>query len=101
AAGHRRPLARLIANHRLIATDGVGFCVLFTQVAMFTYVTFLLAEPPYHLSAAALGSLFVVYLVGAVVTPFAGRWIDVSGHRTALGAGVAIGLAGALLTLAP
>jgi YNFM family putative membrane transporter len=36
-----------------------------------------------------------------VVTPFAGRWIDVSGHRSALGAGVAIGLAGALLTLAP
>jgi MFS transporter, YNFM family, putative membrane transport protein len=101
AAGHRRSVARLIVNRRLIATDGVGFCVLFTQVAMFTYVTFLLADPPYHLSTAALGSLFVVYLVGAVVTPFAGRWIDVSGHRAALGSGVAIGLAGALLTLLP
>jgi MFS transporter, YNFM family, putative membrane transport protein len=101
AAGHRRSVVRLIVNRRLIATDGVGFCVLFTQVAMFTYVTFLLADPPYHLSTAALGSLFVVYLVGAVVTPFAGRWIDVSGHRAALGSGVAIGLAGALLTLAP
>jgi YNFM family putative membrane transporter len=101
ATGHGRSVARLIVNRRLIATDGVGFCVLFTQVAMFTYVTFLLADPPYHLSAAALGSLFVVYLLGAVVTPFAGRWIDVSGHRTALGSGVAVGLAGALLTLAP
>jgi predicted MFS family arabinose efflux permease len=100
-SGHGRSLTRLILNRRLIATDGVGFCVLFTQVAMFTYVTFLLADPPYHLSTAALGSLFVVYLVGAVVTPFAGRWIDVSGHRAALGCGVAIGLAGALLTLAP
>jgi YNFM family putative membrane transporter len=101
AEGHRRSVARLIANRRLIATDGVGFCVLFTQVAMFTYVTFLLADPPYRLSTAALGSLFVVYLLGAVVTPFAGRWIDVSGHRVALACGVAIGLAGALLTLLP
>jgi len=101
ADGHGRSVARLILNRRLIATDGVGFCVLFTQVAMFTYVTFLLADPPYHLSTAALGSLFVVYLVGAVVTPFAGRWIDASGHRAALASGVAIGLAGALLTLLP
>jgi MFS transporter, YNFM family, putative membrane transport protein len=101
AAGHGRSVARLIVNRRLIATDGVGFCVLFTQVAMFTYVTFLLADPPYRLSTAALGSLFVVYLVGAMVTPFAGRWIDVSGHRAALASGVAIGLAGALLTLLP
>ena len=37
------------------ATNVVGFCVLFTQVAMFTYVTFLLADSPYHLSTAALG----------------------------------------------
>ena len=39
---------------------------------MFTYVTFHLSEPPYSLSTAALGWLFVVYLVGAAVTPLAG-----------------------------
>jgi predicted MFS family arabinose efflux permease len=99
--GHRQSVARLIVNRRLIATDGVGFCVLFSQVAMFTYVTFLLSDPPYRLSTAALGWLFVVYLVGAVVTPFAGRWIDLSGHRVALASGVGIGVAGALLTLSP
>ena len=90
---------RLLRNRQLVATNAIGFCVLFTQVAMFTYVTFHLAAPPYGLSTAALGWLFVVYLVGAAVTPFAGHWIDASGHRAGLAFGVAIGVAGALLTL--
>jgi predicted MFS family arabinose efflux permease len=95
------PLLRLLSSRRLVATDIVGFCVLFTQVAMFTYVTFHLEAPPYGLGTAALGSLFVVYLIGAAVTPVAGRWIDRYGHRAGLAAGMALGLGGALMTLAP
>jgi predicted MFS family arabinose efflux permease len=91
----------LLRNRRLMATCAVGFSVLFTQVAMFTYVTFHLAAPPYSLSTMALAWLFVVYLVGAVVTPFAGRWIDIYGHRTGIALAMAIGGAGALLTLVP
>ena len=93
-----RPLFR---NRRLVATYGVGFCVLFTQVAMFTYVTFYLAGPPFRLSTMALGWLFTVYLVGAVATPISGRWIDVYGHRAGIASAMAIGGAGALLTLVP
>ncbi len=69
-------------NKRLATTYLVGFSVLFTQVAMFTYVTFYLAAPPFSLSTVALGWLFVVYLLGAVVTPISGYWIDRYGHRT-------------------
>ena len=101
AGGHRRSVMRLLRNRQLIATDGVGLCVLFTQVAMFTYVTFLLSDPPYNLSTAALGWLFVVYLVGAAVTPVAGHLVDARGHRAGLASGVAIGVAGAFLTLVP
>jgi predicted MFS family arabinose efflux permease len=101
AVSHRRSIARLLRNRQLIATDAVGLCVLFTQVAMFTYVTFHLSDPPYGLSTAALGWLFIVYLVGAAVTPIAGHLVDSRGHRAGLGSGVAIGVAGALLTLAP
>jgi MFS family permease len=108
-AGHAPPAAgagggsmgHLFRNRQLIATCGVGFSVLFTQVAMFTYVTFHLAAPPFSLSTVALGWLFVVYLVGAVVTPFAGHWIDRYGHRTGIASAMAIGGAGALLTLVP
>jgi len=99
--GLRYGFATLLRNRQLVATWAIGFCVLFINVAMFTYVTFHLAAPPYGLSTAALGWLFVVYLVGAVVTPLSGGWIDTYGHRVGIGAAMAIGAAGALMTLAP
>jgi MFS transporter, YNFM family, putative membrane transport protein len=101
ASGGRGSVGRLFRNRRLVATCGVGFSVLFSQVAMFTYVTFHLAAPPYSLSTVALGWLFVTYLVGAVVTPSAGRWIDRYGHRAGIASAMALGGAGALLTLVP
>ena len=92
---------RLLRNSQLRATYAIGFCVLFTNVAMFTYVTFHLAAPPFGLSTAALGWLFVVYLIGAIVTPYGGRWIDKYGHRAGLASAMGIGAIGALLTLVP
>jgi YNFM family putative membrane transporter len=97
--GHARSLLALLGNRRLVATNAVGFCVLFTQVAVFTYVTFHLGAAPYLLSTAALGWLFVVYLIGAAVTPIAGRWVDERGHRAGLRAGMTIGAAGAVVSL--
>ncbi len=94
AAGHLR-------NPQLLATYAVGFCVLFSLVATFTYVTFYLARPPFRLGSAALGSIFFVYLIGAVITPAAGAAIDRYGHRAALSAAVASGAGGVLLTLIP
>jgi len=83
----------------LLGTYAAGFCVLFTQIAMFTYVTFHLAAPPFLLSTAALGWLFAVYLAGAVVTPVSGGWINTYGYRATLAIAMAIGVAGSLLTL--
>jgi len=100
-SGQARALLDVIRNRQLVATDIVGFCVLFSQVAMFTYVTFYLEAPPYGLSTSALGWLFVVYLVGAAITPIAGRWVDSYGHRTTVTAAMAIGGSGAALTLLP
>jgi len=94
-----RDMARHLRNPRLLATCAVGFCVLFTLIATFTYVNFYLAAPPFRLGTQALGLLFTVYLVGVVVTPFAGRSIDRVGHRSALAASFAAGIAGILLTL--
>ncbi len=90
-----------LRHPKLVATDAVGFCMLCTQVAMFTYVPFRLAAPPFSLSTAALGSIFLTYLVGAVATPFAGARIDVYGHRAVLVAALAFCAAGSLLTLVP
>jgi MFS transporter, YNFM family, putative membrane transport protein len=101
AVYRRGSLQDHLRNRQLLTTYAVGFCVLFTQVAMFTYVTFHLAAPPFALSTVALGWLFVVYLVGAIATPFAGRWIDAYGHRLGIGLAMGVGAAGALATLAP
>jgi predicted MFS family arabinose efflux permease len=96
------PSSRLwsrLTSRTLLGTYAAGFCVLFTQIAMFTYVTFHLAAPPFLLSTAALGWLFAVYLAGAVVTPISGGWINAFGYRATLAIAMALGTAGSLLTL--
>lgn len=90
-----------LARPKLLAAYAVGFNVLFTLVATFTYVTFHLAEPPFSLGPVALGWIFVVYLVGAAVTPIAGRAIDRVGSRATLAAAAACGVLGVGLTLVP
>ncbi len=76
-----------------------GFNVLFSLVAMFTYITFRLSEPPFAVSADTLGCIFCVYLVGIVVTPLAGQLMARIGfRRSLLGASLSAAL-GALLTL--
>ena len=86
-------------NRQLLAAFLVGFCVLFSLVGTFTYVTFYLAAPPFGLQPAALGSIFFVYLVGVVVTPIAGRTIDRHGHRPALAASIFLSCVGIASTL--
>lgn len=93
-------LGLLAEEPRLLATCAVGFNVLFTQVATFTYVTFHLAAPPFALGPAAISGIFVVYLIGAAITPFAGRWIDRVGSRRAVATALGAALLGGLLTLA-
>src|SRR5260370_42659026 len=72
---------------------------MFSLLGTFTYVNFYLAAPPFGLSSTALGLVFVVSLVGAVVTPTAGRAIDRFGHRFALVAAFTGGATGVCLTL--
>ena len=89
-----------LRNRPLLATCLVGSCIFFSMLATFTYVNFHLAAPPFHLGTAALGYVFLVYLVGGVITPVAGRWIDRLGYRNALVGATAVGIIGVLLTLA-
>ena len=88
-------------NRQLLATYAVGGSVLLSLTATFTYVNFYLADPPFHLGPAALAMVFGVYLIGAAVTPLAGRLIDRLGFRRALLLALATGAVGILVTLAP
>ncbi|HXH38926.1 MAG TPA: MFS transporter, partial [Thermoanaerobaculia bacterium] len=92
-------MLRHLRNPRLVATYAVGFNVLFSLVAVFTYITFYLAAPPYLLTPAQLSSLFVVYLVGLIVTPLAGIGIGRAGSRPVLIAAVIASMIGLSITL--
>jgi predicted MFS family arabinose efflux permease len=100
-ADEKTNITRHLRNPQLLATYAVGFNVLFTLVATFTYITFYLAAPPFRLSPAELSALFMVYLVGLVITPLGGVWISRVGSRAALIGSVGAGIVGILLTLVP
>jgi MFS transporter, YNFM family, putative membrane transport protein len=92
-------MLRHLRNPRLIATFAVGFNVLFSLVGIFTYITFYLAAPPFRLSTEALSYLFVVYLIGLLVTPGAGYLISHVGLRIGIAGAILVSMLGVLLTL--
>jgi len=93
-------LLRHLRNADLVVTFAIGLNLLFALVAIFTYVTYHLAAPPYGLSSSALGLLFSVYLVGLVATPAGGVLLTRIDLRKGVLAAVLLMLAGVLLTLA-
>jgi MFS transporter, YNFM family, putative membrane transport protein len=65
-AGHLR-------NRRLIGAYLVGATMFFGWIGLFTYLPFLLSAPPFDLTTGPVSSVFLVYAVGVVVSPIAGR----------------------------
>ena len=100
SASVRQMLAHF-RNGQLLATYAVGFGVLFNFICTFTFVSFHLAAAPYNLSASWLGAIFVVYLVGSVLTPWTGWAVGRFGRRRLMVRVIAIWVAGIALTLAP
>ncbi len=88
-----------LRNSRLLANFGMGATALFTLVGCFTYANFYLAAAPFHLNSAQLGSIFFVYLLGVVITPQSGRFLDRFGFRHTTIVYCAMMIAGLLLTL--
>jgi predicted MFS family arabinose efflux permease len=88
-----------LRNPRLLANFGMGATALFALVGCFTYANFYLAAAPFHLNSAQLGSIFFVYLLGVVITPQAGRFLDHFGFRHTTVLYCAMMIAGLLFTL--
>jgi predicted MFS family arabinose efflux permease len=93
-------MLRHLANPQLLATYAIGFGVLFNFIAVFTYVSFLLAAPPYGFSSTLLGAVFVTYLGGAAVAPMTGWAAARLGRRRFIIVILAIWVTGTLLLLA-
>lgn len=79
----------------------LAFLLMGGFVALFNYVGFRLAAPPFSLSATVIGLLFVVYLGGILSAGWAGRLVARFGARQVLQGGIAIMLLGVVLCAAP
>jgi MFS transporter, YNFM family, putative membrane transport protein len=95
-----RQMLRHLGNLQLMATCAVGFGVLFNFIAIFTYVSFRLAAPPYNFTPSLLGAVFFTYLVGAVATPWTGRVVMRYGRRTLMIGVISVWLVSLALLLA-
>ena len=95
------PIMRNLRSTRLLATFGIGFCMLYTLVAIFSYVTFYLARAPFRLTTTELSWLFSVYLCGLVATLAAGTVLARVGLRLGMLGAIALCLCGIGLTLVP
>jgi predicted MFS family arabinose efflux permease len=100
-AASGRHMLRHLRDPQLVATYAIGFGVLFNFIAVFTYVSFHLAAPPYNFSSTLLGTIFATYLVGAIVSPMTGWAIARLGRRAFILAVIGAWMLGALLMLAP
>ncbi|MFK3793538.1 MULTISPECIES: MFS transporter [Pseudomonas] len=95
----RRGSWRQLCGKPLLASYAVGFCVLFAQVATFTYAGLYLGQPPFELGPAALGALYGVFLLALVVIPLAGRLSKSRPQAELLLVAASLGVCGSALSL--
>lgn len=103
-AGPSSPFAvwvKHLQNPPLRAAFGIGFCILFAFIGMFTYVNFVLVREPLSLSPMALGFVYFVFLPSIVTTPFAGRAVARFGTQPTFWASLALAGLGLPLLLLP
>jgi len=96
-----KQMIKHLRNPKLVATYAVGFGVLFNFIATFTFVSFHLAAAPFNLSPAALGLIFIVYLIGTIIVPLVGKGVSRFGRRRFVIGILALWMCGVLLTLVP
>ncbi len=91
---HLRTPALLIAY----LIGGFNFFIFINQ---YSYITFVLAADPYHLSASWLGLLFLTYLSGTVGSAISGKVAQRIGQPACIALGVLILMCGSCVTLLP
>ncbi len=88
-------------NPSLRASFAIGFCILFAFIGTFTYVNFVLVQPPFAVGAMTLGFVYFVFLPSIVTTPLAGRAVKRFGTRATFWGALAVAGVGLPLLVLP
>ncbi len=91
--------ANQLRDRRLLPLFAVGFLLMGAFVTMYNYASYHLLDPPYSLSQAAVGMIFIVYLVGIFASAWIGSLADRAGRGRMLLLMAAIMLAGVGLSI--
>ena len=90
-----------LRNAPLLASFGIGFCILFAFIGTFSFVNFVLVREPLSLGRMELGLVYFVFLPSIVTTPFAGAAVRRFGTRPAFWSALALAGVGLPLLLLP
>jgi YNFM family putative membrane transporter len=96
---HRSALLRQFTRPGLPLLFLLGFVLMGSFVTLYNYIGYRLLAPPFQLSQAAIGGIFVVYLTGVVASPWSGRMADTFGRSRVLTGGLVVMLIGVALTM--
>jgi len=92
-------LRSVFAERGLVPLFGLSLLLMGSFVSFYNYLGFRLGQAPFALSHAAIGAIFLLYVVGMFSSPWGGRQADRHGGPRVLSAMLALCAAGLLLTL--
>jgi predicted MFS family arabinose efflux permease len=88
-----------LSDSRLRPAFGIGFCILFAFIGTFTYINFVLVNPPLSVGMMQLGIIYFVFLPSILTTPLAGHVQERIGLHASLAGGLIVALLGLPLLL--
>jgi YNFM family putative membrane transporter len=90
-----------LKNPALRASFAIGFCILFAFIGTFTFVNFVLVQPPLGVGAMTLGFVYFVFVPAMVTTPLAGRAVKRFGTRPTFWGALLVAFLGLPLLILP
>lgn len=98
---HARTWAGHLAHRDLWRLFAIGFVLTSIFVTLFNYAGFRLSAAPFSLGQTAISLIFLSYITGIFVSPWAGHLADRFGRRKPLALALATMAVGAAITIPP
>jgi YNFM family putative membrane transporter len=99
--GFRARVGVLLVNFRQAGLPWLyltAFLLMGSFVTIYNYASYRLANPPYNLNESAIGSIFLLYLLGMIASPLFGRLADQFGRGPMLAIAILLMLSGIVVT---